>query len=111
MPINAKLDAIPTKRDIESSKQIFQEKVAHVEERIERVHGEVNNLAQYIRCLDLCMVGVSTSCCHKRTVEQYVTDELAVSLPDYALEQAHRIGKVKEGKVKVIVHFNSCKNR
>ena len=46
VPISAKLDALPTKRDIESSSQIFQEKVARVEERIERVQGEVNDFAQ-----------------------------------------------------------------
>ena len=51
MPINAKLDALPTKKDIESSMQIFQEKVARVEERTERVHGEVDDLAQYKRRL------------------------------------------------------------
>ena len=115
MPINAKLDALPTKKDIESSMQTFQEKVARVEERIERVHGEVNDLVQYIRRLDLRIFGVSTSCFHERTVEQWViqyfTNELAVSLPDDAIERAHRIGKVNEGKVQVIVRFNSWKNR
>ena len=41
---------------------------------------------------------------------QYFTKELAVSLPDDALERAHRIGKVNEGKVQVIVRFNSWRN-
>ena len=115
VPINANLDALPTKRNIESSLQIFQEKVARVEERIERVHGKVNDLAQYMRPLDLRIFGVSTSCFHKRTVEQwalqYCTDELAVSLPDDATERAHRIRQVNEGKVKVIIRFNSWKSR
>ena len=44
-PINAKLDALPTKKDIESSMQIFQEKVAHVEEGI-----SAND-----RCIDICI--------------------------------------------------------
>ena len=57
-PINSKLDALPTKSDIESSMQIFREKVARVEEKVERVHGEVNDLAQYIRRLDLRIFGV-----------------------------------------------------
>ena len=90
MPINAKLDTLPTKKDIESSMQIFQQKFERVEERIERVHGEANDLVQYIRRLDLRIFGVSTSCFHERTVEQwaiqYFTDELAVSLPDDAIE-------------------------
>ena len=42
---------------------------------------------------------------------QYFTDELAVSLPDDAIERAHRIGKVNEGKVQVIVRFSSWKSR
>ena len=114
-PINSKLDALPTKSDIESSMQIFREKVARVEEKVERVHGEVNDLAQYIRRLDLRIFGVSTSCFHEKTVEQwalqYFAEELAVSLPEDAIERAHRIGKVNEGKVQVIVRFSSWKYR
>ena len=53
IPISAKLVALPTKRDIESSIQVFQEKVALVQERIERVQGNFNDMSQYIRRLDL----------------------------------------------------------
>ena len=42
---------------------------------------------------------------------QYFYNELAVSLPDDAIERAHRIGKVNEGKVQVIMRFYSWKNR
>eukprot|EP00795_Rhopilema_esculentum_P014940 gene14940-6085_t len=35
-PIHSKLDALPTKSDIESSMQIFREKVVLVEEKVER---------------------------------------------------------------------------
>ena len=101
MPINSKLDALPTKRDIENSMQIFEvqfknefingkEKVkkqakgfgfckgkdfvkmyARAKEKVERVCCKVNDLAQYIRRFNLCIFGVSTYCFHERTVKQW----------------------------------------
>ena len=45
VPINNKLDALPSKTDIESS----MKKIARMEERVERIQGEVNDLVQYVR--------------------------------------------------------------
>ena len=44
------------KTKLESSIQIFREKVACVEESVERSHGKVNDLEQYIGQLDLHIV-------------------------------------------------------
>ena len=115
VPINSKLEALPTKTDIDSSMKIFSEKIARVEERVERAHGEINDLAQYVRRLDLRIFGVPSSSFHDKTVEewalQYFNEDLAVSLSGDAIERAHRIGKANGGKVQVIVRFSTWKNR
>lgn len=38
-----------------------------------------------------------------------VAEKLGVSLPNDAIEQSHRIGKVNDGKVQVIVRFSTWK--
>ena len=83
VPINSKLDALPTKTDIESSMKIFREKIARVDEKVERVRGEINDLAQYVKRLDLRIFGVPSSSFHDKTVEewslQYFNKDLRVS--------------------------------
>ena len=115
VPINNKLDALTSKTEVENSMQICGQKIAHVEERVERVHGELNDLAQYVRRLDLRIFGVSISCCNEKAAEdwalQYSAEDLAISLPADAIERAHCIGKGNGGKVQVIVRFNSWKSR
>ena len=115
VPINSKLDALPTKTDIESSMKIFREKIARVDEKVERVRGEINDLAQYVRRLDLRIFGVPSSSFHDKTVEewvlQYFNKDLRVSISGDAIERAHRIGKASGGKVQVIVRFSTWKNR
>ena len=43
VPIDNKLDALPSKTDIESSMQILREKIAKVDEKTESVHGQVSD--------------------------------------------------------------------
>ena len=112
-PINSKLDALPTTKDIESSLQAFRKELSHVEAKVEQVHGEVNDLAQYIRCLDLRIFGVPISSVKDLNMERWVTNyfekDLGVELPNDAIERAHRTGRVVDGKVQIIVRFNSWK--
>ena len=117
VPISNKLDTLPSKTDIDSSIKIVRGKIARLEERVERIHAEVNDSdsAQYVRLLGLRTFGVSISCFHDKAVEdwvlQYVAEAQAISLPADAIERAHRIGKVNGGKVQVVVPFSSWKSR
>ena len=101
-PINCKLDALPTKEDIENSLQASREELACVEEKVEQFHGEVNDLAQYIRRLDLHIFGVPTSSFKDVNVEQWVSNyfrkDLGIEILTDAIERVHRVGRVADGK-------------
>ena len=72
-PVNCKLDALPTKEDITNALQAFREEVVRVGEKVEQIHGEVNDLAHCIRRLDLRIFGAPLSSLKDVGVELWVS--------------------------------------